>query len=130
MESVDLGKGIQLLSGFVSNGIRCDPRGSICLTVVVRTYLDSTSHCILVSIVDKMFKTGTIKRLGEKVSKIVICVNFYKFNQVLFSTVSNEMVANFNMLSFRMFHRVVCDGHGGIVVNEQWSSSVVQAIIS
>ncbi|KAI3784122.1 hypothetical protein L1987_43215 [Smallanthus sonchifolius] len=80
--------------------------------------------------VDKVFKTITIKCVSEKVGKIVIRVNLYKFNQVLFSTITDEVVTNLNVFSFGMFHRVICDRHGGIVVNEPWSSSVVQAVVS
>ncbi|KAI3742560.1 hypothetical protein L1987_60246 [Smallanthus sonchifolius] len=109
MESEDLGKGIQLLSGFEFNESEKQ----------VFIWIEHSYQ------VDKMFETGSIKRLSEKVSKVVISVNLYKFNEMLFSTITDEMMANFNMFSFGMFHRDVCDGHGGIVVNEQWSSSEV-----
>ena len=70
-----------------------------------------------------------IKSFGEQVGPVVIRVHPNNVNQMLFGTVTDEVVANLYMLGLGVFHRVVYDRHGSIVVNLDWGASEIEAVV-
>ena len=77
----------------------------------------------------QIFKSGSIKRLGQQISHILICVNLQHLYQVLLIGISDEMMPNLNMLGPVMKDRIFYNANGTLIVYEDFGVHEVEPII-
>ena len=74
-------------------------------------YWDNTN------VLTKEFKSFAIKRFGEQVNLLIISVNEFKSERIIFDKLPNEVMSNLYVFGLRMLNRVLRDVDGiGIVI--------------
>ena len=77
----------------------------------------------------KRQKYFLIERFGEYIHQLLIGMNMLKFDISLSNIISNEMMSNFNMLSSRMLHDIMCNLNSTLIITKQWNMSHMYPII-